>query len=275
MKKNIEEMKIKYKRDGVVFPLPALNKEEIIEAQQGYLSLCRDNSIVLEGHQRLFGHLLYPWVAKIASHPAILEKVEALIGPDILLWVSEFNAKAPNSPHYFSWHQDLYYWGYQCQKSTDNVPIVTVWLSLFNTHLENGCMRVIPCSHKQMVPHDENINEHNLLTRGQEVSVTVDEHKAVPIELAPGEFSIHHPLIHHASAPNISSQNRVGLVMRYIAPDLVPPTRPAYGWLVQGEDKLGNWDCITPLDVEKEFAAIDLRKISINSVQSFTGAQFK
>lgn len=271
----IDDLKSKYQRDGVLFPLGGLSQEEIREAQNQYLDLCEPSKVVLEGKQRLFGHLHYPWVAKLASHPAILDKVESLIGPNILVWVSEFNAKAPNTPHYFSWHQDLYYWGYQHEEDITMTPVVTVWLSLFSANIENGCMRVIPGSHGQLVTHNESANEHNLLTRGQEVDVVVDEAEAIPIELAPGEFSIHHPLIYHASSANRSSHTRVGLVLRYLSPDIIPPTRPAYAWLVRGEDPKGNWDHILPVDMANHEEIHALKERCIDSVQSFTGARFK
>jgi hypothetical protein len=270
-----DDLKSKYQKDGILFPLDGLSKEEIKEAQEQYLALCEASKVVLEGKQRLFGHLHYPWVAKLASHPAILDKVECLIGPNILVWVSEFNAKAPNTPHYFSWHQDLYYWGYQRKENITMTPVVTVWLSLFFANAENGCMRVIPGSHDQLVTHNENVNEYNMLTRGQEVDVEIDEQQAIYIELAPGEFSIHHPLIYHASSANKSSHTRVGLVLRYLSPEIIPPKRPAYGWLVRGEDPKGNWDHIHPADIANHQAANELKEKCIDSVQSFTGARFK
>jgi hypothetical protein len=138
-----EYLKNKYHQEGILFPLPALNKVEIAEAQQHYLNLCLPGNIVLDGNKRLFGHLLYPWVTKLVSHPAILEKVSAIIGNNILVWVSEFNAKAPKTPNYFSWHQDLYYWGHKYTGDLAKIPMVTVWLFLFDANPLNGCMRVM------------------------------------------------------------------------------------------------------------------------------------
>jgi non-heme Fe2+,alpha-ketoglutarate-dependent halogenase len=272
---NQEAMKLYYQQQGVIFPLPALNSEEILEAQHHYLSLCSPGTFILEGEQRVFGHLIYPWVSKLVSHPTILEKVSAIIGPNIMVWVSEFNGKAPNSPNFFSWHQDFFYWRHQYYHDLKNIPLVTVWLSLFDTYVENGCMQVIPGSHLQLLQHFEKPNQHNLLTRSQEIKDKVDVDKAIPVELKAGEFSIHHPLIHHASGPNRSSQHRVGLVIRYLSPEISPPIRPAYAWLVSGEDAATSWDHVAPINYLNEHQAQHLRSKSMHSVQSCTGAHFK
>jgi hypothetical protein len=92
------------------------------------------------------------------------------------------------------------------------------------------------------------------------------------MKLAPGEFSIHHPLIYHASGPNTSTKTRVGLVVRYMAPEVVPPVRPAYAWLVSGEDKYNNWDHVAPTDSKN---GVLLRQKCMESVSQATGARFK
>lgn len=260
-----------YHQHGAVFPLQALSELEAHRAYHQYLALCNPDKVVIEGENRVFGHLLHPWIADLVGHPAILKAVRSLIGPNILAWVSEFNSKAPDSPHFFSWHQDLYYWRHQYDDPS-TIPMVTVWLALSHANEENGGMRILPGSHTKLVPHESKPCEHNLLTRAQQVSVNVDERNAVSINLAPGEFSIHHPLLYHASAPNFSSHPRVGLVTRYMAPEVIPPIRPAYAWLVSGEDKYSNWDHVAPLCVA---TGGELRQKSMQSVQRVTGARFK
>jgi ectoine hydroxylase-related dioxygenase (phytanoyl-CoA dioxygenase family) len=201
----------------------------------------------------------------------VLKVVRALIGPDVLVWVSEFNVKAPQTQNFFSWHQDLYYWKHR-YADLPTVPIVTVWLAITDANQENGAMRVLPGSHSALVRHAEKPHLHNMLTRAQEVCHAIDERMAVPVNLNAGEFSIHHPLLFHASGPNSSVLPRIGLVTRYIAPQVVPPVRPAYTWLVSGEDSLGNWDHVAPMDV---FTGPALRQKCIRAVQAATGARFK
>lgn len=268
---NPEILLQQYRRNGVVFPLPALSESEVRRSQQQYLELCDPGMVVAAGENRVFGHLLHPWVAQLVSHPAILETVRSLIGPNVLVWVSEFNAKAPHTSNFFSWHQDLYYWRHQYD-DLGAIPMVTTWLALFPANAANGCMQVFPGSHTQLVPHIEKPCEHNMLTRSQELLVDVDISKTVPVELEAGEFSIHHPMLYHASGPNTSTSSRVGLVTRYMAPEIVPPVRPAYTWLVSGEDRCGNWDHVAPINKQ---VGPQLRNKCMQSVKRITGAHFK
>lgn len=260
-----------YRRDGAVSPIKALQEHEAKRAYEEYLSLCAPGEVVAEGENRLFGHLLHGWIAQLVSNGNILDAVRALIGPNVLAWVSEFNSKAPGTSKFFSWHQDLYYWRHQYE-DPQTIPMVTVWLALSEANERNGGMRVLPGSHTTLVEHESRPSQDNLLTRSQSVRVEVDEAKAVHINLAPGEFSIHHPLIFHASAPNSGTEPRVGLVIRYMAPEVVPPVRPAYAWLVSGEDRHNNWDHVAPTDPE---TGVRLRQMSMESVSRVTGARFK
>ena len=68
-----------------------------------------------------------------------------------------------------------------------------------------------------IVEHRDTFAEQNLLSRGQEIAVEIDESAAVDVVLDPGEFSLHHGRMFHASNPNKSSQRRIGLAIRYIA----------------------------------------------------------
>jgi hypothetical protein len=268
---NTRTLLANYCRYGVIFPLPALSDVEVRQAQYEYQQLCAPNKTVVEGEQRLFGHLLHPWIAQLVAHPKIIEAVRCLIGPNILVWVSEFNAKAPHTPNFFSWHQDLYYWRHQYD-DLRNIPLLTTWLALNNTDESNGCLHVLPGSHTQLLAHEEKPCEHNMLTRAQEVCVSIDKSQVIPIKLAAGEFSIHHPLLCHTSGPNTSTETRIGLVTRYIAPEIAPPVRPAYAWLVSGEDSYGHWDHVAPSNIK---TGPTLRLQCIQAVQNMTGARFK
>ena len=77
-------------------------------------------------------------------------------------------------------------------------------------------MRVLPGSHKgELLPHADEYKDDNLLTRGQEISVEVDESKAVAMPLQPGEMSMHNGRLAHASTPNRSNDRRIGLSLHY------------------------------------------------------------
>ena len=132
----------------------------------------------------------------LATHPRVLDVVEALIGPDILLYDVEYIVKEPRTPSFVSWHQDLTFWGL-----SDDAQ-VTLWLALSPATAESGCMRMIPGSHKSgMVAHATSEDGDNVLLQSQTVN-GVDETQAVMCLLRPGQASFHHGWTLHASMPN-------------------------------------------------------------------------
>lgn len=268
---NADYLLAKYRETGIIHPMPALSDDEVREAQENYRRMCAPGEIALTADKRTFGHIIYPWVARLVAHSAVLKVVRSLIGPDVLVWVSEFNVKAPKTEGFFSWHQDLYYWRHR-YTDLQTIPIVTVWLAITDATEENGGMRVLPGSHSALVDHVEKPHPDNMLTRAQQICQEIDERRALHVKLSAGEFSVHHPLLLHASGPNESALPRIGLVTRYIAPQVAPPVRPAYTWLVSGEDSLGNWDHVAPMDVS---TGHPLREKCIRAVQAATGARFK
>lgn len=173
-----------YTKHGIAYPIRALSISCAQSAYQRYLELCDAGNVVLEGEQRIFGHLKHHWIADLVGHPIVMDAVRSVIGPNVLAWVSEFNAKAPRTPNFFSWHQDLFYWRHQYPDPA-TIPMVTVWLALSPATQESGGMRIIPGSHDRLLPHQSRECSHNLLTRSQEICVEVNEDNAVPVDLAP------------------------------------------------------------------------------------------
>ena len=88
---------------------------------------------------------------------------------------------------------------------------MTAWVALSPATIESGCMRFVAGSHKQpIVPHFDTHAEQNLLTRGQEIEVEVEEADATDVVLRPGQVSLHHGHLFHASNPNDSDDRRIG-----------------------------------------------------------------
>lgn len=158
---------------------------------------------------------LLPSYARLIRHPRILEPVSQLIGPDLLVWSAGFFIKEAGSASYVSWHQDLNYWG------LDGDNEVTAWYALTPATVENGCMRFVPGSHRRKdVPHVDSFAPDNLLTRGQEIAVEVDEAAAANVLLRAGQVSLHHGHMFHASGPNRTDSRRLGVAIRYVAPSM-------------------------------------------------------
>lgn len=193
---------------------------------------------VLKGSMRHKSHLLFTWLDGLIRHPAILDAVESVIGPDILCWSSTFFIKEARDPGFVSWHQDSTYWG------LDPADIVTAWVALSESTAENGAMRVIPGTQTlDQVAHRDTFAANNLLTRGQEIAVDVDGSEAVTLALEPGEMSLHHVRLIHGSDPNPSAKRRIGFAIRYLPTHVrqIVGTRDS-ATLVRGTDRFGNFE---------------------------------
>ncbi len=231
------EIAARYARDGYVFPFALLDPAEAMTAGERAIDIHRQGG---EVKSLLFSQaqLAFPFVDALANDPRILDAVETIMGPDLLLWSAGFFFKEPQSPHYISWHQDLTYWG------LDSTEEITVWLALSPVTEASGCMRFIPGSHhREIVPHRDTFADENLLSRGQEIAVEVDEAAAIPVCLEPGQFSLHHGRMFHASGPNSTDGWRVGLAMRYITPAMRQVVgHKDFAQLVRGEDRYGHFE---------------------------------
>ncbi len=108
---------------------------------------------------------------------------------------------------------------------------------------ESECMRFVPGSHHESIlPHKDTYSQNNLLLRGQEIAVEVDESQPVDVELNPGQVSFHHGRMFHASGPNVSNHRRIGFAIRYVTPNVTNQTvEREYGTLVKGSDNSKCW----------------------------------
>ena len=151
----------------------------------------------------------FTWLDDLIRDPRILDAVEDLLGPD-LCWSSSFFIKEARDPAFVSWHQDSTYWG------LSEPDVVTAWVALSESSIESGAMRMVPGTHTEQVAHRNTFAPDNLLSRGQEIMVEVDEARAVDVVLHPGEMSLHHVRMFHGSPPNRSADRRIGYAIRYI-----------------------------------------------------------
>lgn len=151
-----------------------------------------------------------PFWVRLVTDERLLDIVESFIGADIALFASHYIAKPPGEGQPVLWHQDGVYW--PISPKTD---VITVWLALDQTRPANGCMQVIPGSHTLALQEiRENTEIENVLD--SEIDMDINESDAIPIELEPGDISLHHPNILHGSENNRSYTWRRGLTIRYI-----------------------------------------------------------
>ena len=227
-----------YHRDGFVFPFGAFSIEQARRYRDRMESFEVAHGALTKGHN-FKPHLLFTWVDEIVHHPAVLDAVEDLIGPDIRLFHLTVWPKNAHDPAYVGWHQDATYFGLEPARH------VTTWVALTDASIEAGCMEVIPGSHKQgQLHHAERVEEHNnLLSRGQTITVPFDKSRTAFMPVKAGQFSLHHTHLVHNSRPNMSNDRRIGLGISYIPTEVrcISPTRLA-GRLVRGVDRYGHFD---------------------------------
>ncbi len=188
-------------------------------------------------------HLTDPFLMDLCRHPKLLDLVEQLIGPDIVLFSSHMIAKAKGDGLEVPWHQDAEYW------ELEPMNVVTLWLAVDESTVENGCMRVVPGTHTSglIQHHVAEDKDSKVLDKGVDLSEE-DLAAAVNIELAPGDLSFHAPYLLHGSNPNCSPKRRCGYTMRFMPASTKLVRDGQYAqffkdmpiFLMRGEDKEGN-----------------------------------
>lgn len=145
-----------------------------------------------------------------AKNPRILDVVESLIGPDIKLFGSQCFMKPPGGIEK-PYHQDSAYFPIEPRE------LVTCWTALDDVTLENGCLWVIPGSHRgDLLDHDQpwKVGERiDMQVRDEQI----DRTREIPIELSAGSCSFHHSMLLHRSGSNRTGTPRRGLAVHYMS----------------------------------------------------------
>jgi ectoine hydroxylase-related dioxygenase (phytanoyl-CoA dioxygenase family) len=183
---------------------------------------------------------------------SILDIVEQLIGPDIVLWGCQAFCKPPGDGMEVPWHQDGHYWPIK------PLATCTLWIAIDDSLVENGCLRVIPGSHRSrgLFAHLKE-NRSDVVLNQRVAEGEFDEDAAVDIELEAGQMSLHDVYLIHGSNPNRSARRRAGLAIRCMpGTSLFDRKAKADGtgagyavyfsnrpiWLLRGEDRTGRND---------------------------------
>lgn len=153
------------------------------------------------------------WV-RLVGDERLVDIAEEIIGPDIALFTAHYVCKPPFDGQPILWHQDGAYW------KLNPMRAVTVWLAIDESTPENGCLQVIPGSHREPL-HTPNLRTDipNMLSSetGYEIIERWEAARGVQdIVLQPGDVSIHHPALLHRSQPNHSAKRRCGLDMGFM-----------------------------------------------------------
>lgn len=261
MKALSEEQTTQWRQNGFLFPFPLLDEDERRECLAGLARfenwLGDPVNASKELKWRTMPHLILPWVSRLARDPRILDPVEDLLGPNILVFTSTFFIKEANTPTIADWHQDSTYYGVEPKEE------VTVWVALTDASREAGCMDVLPGSLTQL-PHAAHVVENSVNRAGQRITRTLDETQAVPMPLKAGQFSMHHGLCPHRSGPNITPHRRIGLGLNFIPASAKPVgAHRTAGMLVRGADTYGHFEPALPPAGELDADAIATHDIAV------------
>lgn len=240
----VEDIGKTYAEDGVLPSIDIFNESEITAFRAAF-----DELEAEEGREKCqiglqARHMDKKFIWQLSADPRILDVMEQAMGPDILLLSTHFFCKYPDpsGTKFVAWHQDVTYWGLEPPTAH------TAWIAIDDSDVENGCMRVIPGSHRDgLVLHSKSEQEGNLLSINQEIpDELVDTSQAIDLELKAGQMSVHDGQLFHASMPNASNRRRCGLTVRFIPPEARQKEANSVGlmWrpiLVKGEDKYNHY----------------------------------
>ena len=240
----MEDISQTYAQDGFAFPIDAVSEAEAkairADLERAEAEMADDPAKL--GMVRSYPDRLIPSFDRLIRNHNLIAAVIPILGPNLMVWSAGLFIKEANTTHVVSWHQDLTYWG------LSDAEEVTAWVALSPANIASGCMRFVPGSHtNQIVPHVDTFDSNNLLSRGQEVAVEVDDGDGVDIVLKTGQASLHHGHLIHGSGPNGTDDRRIGVAIRYIKPSMKQRGGDrSLVALVNGQDTHGNFEIAGP-----------------------------
>lgn len=204
-----------FRHRGYLAPLPLFTQDEAAALRADYPRLKALLLPELQISRINWWHKRNRTLYNLCMHPRVLDHVEDLLGPSFFLWGSQFFSKEPHDAAHVPWHQDAKYWPLAPQHS------VTVFIAWSDCSPDNGCMRVVPGTHRtdDLLEHGMLTDPNALLPRIVQDS-RVDYDTAVDLVLEPGWISLHHDGIVHGSGPNTSDRPRIAWTCRFSAAEV-------------------------------------------------------
>lgn len=178
-------------------------------------------------------HLDNQLIYQLCATNAIVDRVSSLLGPDVVLWQSNFFPKVPGAKE-IPWHQDTNYWANMIEPNIN----VSAWLAIDDTDEENSCVQLIPGSHRKTIPHIEASPEQEIPEQADPGYYRAELGSKVKMALKAGQFFLFNERTLHYSAANQSQRRRLGMAIRYTTPIVrVYKKHPVF--LLRGVDSTG------------------------------------
>jgi len=188
-------------------------------------------------------HLVYRPLHWLAVHPVLAAAIGSIYGPDLLLWRTTFFVKPPGALP-VAWHQDLGFPGHRLTPALNPIKNISAWISIDTADTENGCVWVVPKTHKQKLEarmSKTSENEAGLFGRRYKVEYKVDTSTAVPMICQPGQYFLFSESALHGSTRNPTNRRRDALSLRITTPDV----KVYEGQTVDGQGfPLEKWGCL-------------------------------
>jgi ectoine hydroxylase-related dioxygenase (phytanoyl-CoA dioxygenase family) len=233
------EQREDFQKQGIVYPLRVLSQNQA----DSYRQECDHLEGQLGGKPRTVDvrqmHLHFDWAYRLATESRVLDAVEDLLGPDLLIWATELFAKHPaDRAVSIGWHRDRPYMGLDPQRT------LTAWIALSRSTVENGCMRFVRENDRKRDPGGMGDGSRPFNRRKETRQFSQKE--TVPVVLDAGEMSVHDVHVLHGSDPNCGPEKRVGFAIRFTTPHTLPLIDRPPAVLARGTDRFGHFDLREP-----------------------------
>ncbi|MGE0153535.1 MAG: phytanoyl-CoA dioxygenase family protein [Reyranellaceae bacterium] len=247
----------KYERDGFHFPVRVFPSEKAAYYQQCVAEMRANLGGTISKAHAQKSNLLFKWVDELVHEPLLLDAVEDLIGPNLLLWSTEFFFKDPGDKRFVSWHQDDTYW------HLEPAIEVTAWIAVSDVPEQAGPVRFIKGSHTASRYKIVNQPDANNMLQSGQIAQGVNEEDAVSAVLKAGEASFHHTRTLHASRPNTSSFARIGVAARFIPTHVRQLNARESAMLMRGTDQYGYFDLEPRPAADMDAAAVEAHRDAV------------
>ncbi len=256
-----------YRRDGFTGPVPVLTDEEVARYRAGLEAFERESGKKLDFPERSKSYLLFDWADEIVHHPRVLDAVEELIGPNILVYHLTMHIKEAGTDAIVVWHQDDDYFRLSPAEQ------VTAWVALSDASERAGCMRMVPGSFREgRIPHDKRPSPDHVIRAGKGIFDRYRDSDGTPVPVGAGEMSLHHTHTVHSSGPNRADDRRIGVGISYIPTHVRPTTEPRTSTLlVRGVDEYRHFHEETRLETGLTPAARAAHAVAYEHYMAATG----
>ena len=222
----------RFKTDGYCLFRDIFDPHQVAEMQQRLTTAIEEASDATP-HYYNEPHTKEKFWLDVCSCPRLLDAVESVLGPNIILVFSSMFIKPPRDDTSVAWHQDTTYWA-----SVHGTDVLTVWLAIDDVDHENAPMQVIPGSHRRHQQLDT-VKTHGKEWFGNKVEITAEQAaSATSLIMNAGSLSLHDSYLIHGGGINTSDRQRAGYTIRFCSTDTAwvdIDQHPIPVYLVRGE----------------------------------------